>query len=502
MGDLSGVLARLEVVATRLESLEGRLAVGGGEAGGAAAAAGQQGAVTSKQQQQGGSVGAFGGLLQNELAAVSAAGEKIGGEVVTASNAVREAFEAQATVVSAMAACKQPEVAALQSLLAPLAERIHAVTALAEGRRTASFNNLKTAAEAVGALYWVAYAGKDSGMSIPPVHVEESWQAAEFYANKVLMEHRGKDDNHLDWVKALKALFFALRDYLKRWHTTAPAWNANGKPLEFWQKEGGTAKPSAASGAPSPAPPPPPPPPPPPLSLPPMPSSSSDKGQGSSMDFVFAELNKGESVTSGLRKVTDDMKTKNRSDRSGAVPSTVAAASIATTATTVNASTMRSPVLELQGGRKWVVEHHVDNRNITLPNVDSKQSVYIYGCTNSVVSISGKVNNIIIDSCKRTGVVCQDVVASCEVINSAGIELQTEGNVPSIAVDNCAGCQLYLSKASLSAAITTAKSSAVNVLVPGPTDDSDMVEHAIPEQFVSTLSKGQLVTMPVSHSGG
>jgi adenylyl cyclase-associated protein len=50
--------------------------------------------------------------------------------------------------------------------------------------------------------------------------------------------------------------------------------------------------------------------------------------------------------------------------------------------------------------------------------------------------------------------------------------------------------------------ITTAKSSEVNVLVPGSTPDEDLIEHAIPEQFLSQYKGGKFVTVPVSHSGG
>ena len=31
----------------------------------------------------------------------------------------------------------------------------------------------------------------DAGMNAPAQHVADAWQSAEFYANKVLMEHRG-----------------------------------------------------------------------------------------------------------------------------------------------------------------------------------------------------------------------------------------------------------------------------------------------------------------------
>ena len=60
--------------------------------------------------------------------------------------------------------------------------------------------------------------------------------------------------------------------------------------------------------------------------------------------------------------------------------------------------------------------------------------------------------------------------------------------------------QLYLSEASLGVAITTAKSSAINVVLPG-SGDADPVEMPVPEQFVSTVQNGKLVTEAVTHSG-
>ena len=50
-------------------------------------------------------------------------------------------------------------------------------------------------------------------------------------------------------------------------------------------------------------------------------------------------------------------------------------------------------------------------------------------------------------------------------------------------------------------AITTAKSSEINLVMPGK-GDADPVELPIPEQFVSTIQNGRLVTEPVSHGGG
>lgn len=56
-------------------------------------------------------------------------------------------------------------------------------------------------------------------MSLPAPMVDESWQSAEFYANKVLREMKGVDDKQVEWVKMLKA-----SPSLLSWHPTlAPA---------------------------------------------------------------------------------------------------------------------------------------------------------------------------------------------------------------------------------------------------------------------------------------
>ena len=48
-------------------------------------------------------------------------------------------------------------------------------------------------------------------------------------------------------------------------------------------------------------------------------SSDSSGGGGGGQSALFASINSGQSLTKGLNKVTSDMKTKNRKDRSGKV---------------------------------------------------------------------------------------------------------------------------------------------------------------------------------------
>nr|AEN70781.1 adenylyl cyclase-associated protein [Gossypium barbadense var. brasiliense] len=430
------------------------------------------------------SVLAFDDLMAQYAARVSAAAEKIGGQVLDVTKLVLEAFSVQKKLLIEIKQTQKPDMAGLVEFLKPLNEVILKVNAMTEGRRSDFFNHLKSAGDSLSALAWIAYTGKDCGMSMPIAHVEESWQMAEFYNNKVLVEYRNKDQIHVEWAKALKELYLpGLRDYVKSHYPLGPVWSASGKK---------------ASSAPPKAPPPgaPAPPPPPPASLfssePSQPSSSNPK-QG--MSAVFQEISSG-NVSVGLKKVTADMKTKNRTDRTGVV----SASGKETRSSSPSFSKAGPPKLELQMGRKWAVENQIGRKNLVIDDCDAKQSVYIYGCKDSVLQIQGKVNNITIDKCTKMGVVFKDVVAACEVVNCNGVEVQCQGSAPTISVDNTSGCQLYLSKDSLGTSITSAKSSEINVLVPtGP--DGDWGEHSLPQQYIHVFKDGQFETTPVSHSG-
>nr|CAD1834981.1 unnamed protein product [Ananas comosus var. bracteatus] len=204
-----------------------------------------------------------------------------------------------------------------------------------------------------------------------------------------------------------------------------------------------------------------------------------------------------ESCSSGLRKVTDDMKSKNRNDKAGVI-----SASEKETVSGRSSISKRSiPKFELQMGRKWAVENQVGEKNLVIDDCDAKQSVYVYGCKDSVLQVKGKVNNITIDKCTKIGILFKDVVAACEIVNCNSVEVQCEGSTLTISIDNTSGCQLYLGKDSLETSITTAKSSEVNVLVPGAGPAGDWAEHPLPQQFVHTFRDGQFTTSPVSHSG-
>uniref|UniRef100_A0A7N0ZRQ3 Adenylyl cyclase-associated protein n=1 Tax=Kalanchoe fedtschenkoi TaxID=63787 RepID=A0A7N0ZRQ3_KALFE len=471
------LVKRLETAVARLEALS----AGGFGSGGGSAEVG--GGLESDP-----AIRAFEDMKSECVGRVLAAAEKIGGEVLAVSEIVEEAFSVQKELLAQIKQCQKPDLARLGEFLKPLNEVIMKAGAMTEGKRSDFFNHLKSAADSLSALAWIAYAGKDCGMSLPIAHVEDSWQMAEFYNNKVLVEFKTKDPSHLEWAKAMKELYLpGLRDYVKTHYPLGPVWNSAGKTL--------ASAPARSSAQKAPGPPPPP-------SGSHFSAGSSSASSSSSqpkagMSAVFQEIGS-KPLTSGLRKVTNDMKTKNRADRTGVVGTgeKEARASAAS-----GQKTTGPPKLELQMGRKWVVENQTGNKNMVIDECDPKQSVYIYGCKDSVLQVQGKVNNITIDKCTKMGILFTDVVAACEVVNCNSIEVQCQGSAPTISVDNTAGCQLYLSKDSLEASITTAKSSEINVMVPGAEADSDWGEHALPQQFINVYKEGQFVTSPVSHSG-
>ena len=484
---MESLVARLEAVAARLEA----------QAGAPAAAKTTASTPGAKIDAAGGvapSVAAFDALIAGPLAELVAATGALGdAEIADATALFADAFNAERTVIECIASCRKPEMDALQSLLAPVGDLMTRVGAKSEGRRTDAFNHLKALAEASQCLSFVAYLGPDAGMSLPGPHVTETWQSAEFYANKVLVQHRNTEGGaaHVAWVSALKRLVsVATRDYAKEHHTTGPAWNPKGGDVRSFKPGGATA---------GKAPPPPPPPPPPPGSLGLNKPNNGPPAPAEGMSAVFKELNKGEAITSGLRKVTDDMKSKNRADRSGFVATGGGGAG----GPAKTAKAAKPPKFALDG-KKWAVEHQVGNRTLVIEDVNPKQTVYVYDCVDCVIQIKGKANNITLDKCAKTGVVFEDVLATCELVNCVSMQVQCTGAVPTVAIDKVDGCQVFLGPKSYGAEITTAKCSEVNVVcVPEEGSDADAVETPVPEQFVTTRDPGtgKWVTVPMGHSG-
>lgn len=188
-------------------------------------------------------------------------------------------------------------------------------------------------------------------------------------------------------------IFTALQKYVRANHTTGLVWNSlpgANPPASGEVPAGQTTKP--AGGGPPGAPPPPPPPP--AGLLNDGTSGGGGKGDNSDRQALFAEINKGEGITSGLKKVTAEMQThKNPNLR---LSSNVPAGSKqggAQASAAKPAAVDKPPKIELKDNKIWQIEYQKNNAAITV-ETDKKQAVYIYKCENSVVQIKGKVNSI------------------------------------------------------------------------------------------------------------
>ncbi|BFZ11262.1 hypothetical protein BsWGS_14301 [Bradybaena similaris] len=476
MGDsnLQTVVARLESVAARLEAVASR--TGGGHT-----PAGDSDAVSPY-------VVAYDDIVSGPLAKFLSLSNDIGGDVKSQAGLVKQAFDAQRSFLAVASKSKQPDQNTFLELLKPSAAKLQAVQDFRENNRKSEFfNHLSAISESIAALGWVTIA------PAPGPYVKEMSDAGTFYTNRVLKDYKEKDPKHAEWSRTWLAVLSELQAYIKQFHTTGLSWNPQGGDAKAVQSSGAKAAPPPPAGGAPPPPPPPGPPPPPDTS-----SHKGDDDSGAGRSALFAEINKGGDVTKGLKKVSDDMKThKNPTLRQGPAPFKPAAAPKPNTSPKPAAKAQSAPshpaVTELQG-KKWVVEYHKDNKNIVLDNVEIKQTVYIYKCEGCVIKIVGKVNSIVVDSSKKTGIVFDDLVSSLEFVNCQSMQAQVTGKIPTLSIDKTDGCLMYLSPESLNVEIVTAKSSEMNILV--PVGNGDYKEFALPEQYKSKYDGKAIVTTP------
>uniref|UniRef100_A0A8D2L1N2 Adenylyl cyclase-associated protein n=1 Tax=Varanus komodoensis TaxID=61221 RepID=A0A8D2L1N2_VARKO len=370
-------------------------------------------------------------------------------------------------------------------LLKPISDKIQEIQMFRERNRGSSmFNHLSAISESVPALGWIAVSPK------PGPYVKEMNDAATFYTNRVLKDYKHSDLRHVDWVKSFLNIWAELQAYIKDYHTTGLTWSKTG-PIA----SEASGLPTAASNQVPPLQPPPPPPPGPP---PVFNTENAKDDSTASRSALFAQLNQGETITKGLRHISDDQKThKNPSLRAQGTP--IRSPTKIHTPTTPKAHVQQShcPVLELEG-KKWRVEYQEDKNDLLITDTELKQVAYIFKCNNSTLQIKGKINSIIVDNCKKFGLVFDNVVGIVEVINSKDIQIQVLGKVPTISINKTEGCHIYLSEESLDCEIVSAKSSEMNILIP---QDGDYKEFPVPEQFKTSWDGSKLVTDPTEIVG-
>ncbi|XP_076610124.1 adenylyl cyclase-associated protein 1 [Chaetodon auriga] len=469
MAELAGLVQRLEVAVSRLESMSGP----GESAGGASVSE---------------FVEAFDEIVSGPVAQYLSLSQKIGGDVQKHADLMKQAFSAQRKLLVTASTSQKPSDAVLTTLLQPVSKAIQVVQGFREQNRSSPFfNHLSAVSESVPALGWIAMAPK------PCPYVKEMLDAAMFYTNRVLKDFKEKDKTHVEWVKAYVSIWNDLQGYIKKYHTVGLSWNKSGPVASA-----SAAPPCPPAGG---CPPPPPPGPPPPADF----SGASDGGDNGAgnRNALFASINKGSDITKGLKHVSDDQKTHKNpglrtsgtSVRTGPKPFASQSPRPAASATPTRSL---PPVLELDG-KKWKVENQEGAQDLVISETELKQVVYAFKCNKSTLQVKGKINSITVDNCKKMGLVFDHVVGIVDIINCKDVKVQVMGKVPTISINKTDGCHVYLSQDSLNCEIVSAKSSEMNILVPNK--DGEYSEHPVPEQFKTIWDGSKLVTTATEIAG-
>lgn len=419
------------------------------------------------------SVYGFQDILSGPFAQYLQLSSKIGGDVAQQADFVNKAFNAQLAFIQLASTSSLPAQAQLGALLKPTSDQISAIQEFREKHRTSPFfNHLSAISESVPALGWVCVS------PTPGPHVKEMNDAGQFYTNRVLKDWKEKDATHVEWARSWVQTLSELQQYIKQHHTTGLVW------------AGKTAPPPPAGG----------PPPPPPPVLPPIGDLSMCGGNGDEgRNALFAQINQGEDITKGLKRVTPDMQThKNTTLRSGPAPFKAPSAAVKPVAGA--AKPIDKPPVFNRDGKKWLIEYQKGNTTLLVENAEMNNVVYVFRCENSTITIKGKINSIFLDSCKKCSVLFDTVVSSIEFVNCQSVQMQVLGHVPTISIDKTDGCQMYLNEQSKNVEIVSSKSSEMNVLLPKGAS-GDYTEYPIPEQYKTTVTAKGLSTICVESLG-
>lgn len=454
---MADTTALLQQILARLGAIEDALGLSGAGARPGAAA----GAAEDPR-----AIRAYDEYCRTYLDPFVAAGNALGGDAATAASLIQRAWQAQRDFLYMASQCQKPDAATIGSKLST----VQAITKEIRDsvRRNEWENHMKTVMEGVQALGWLAIS------PAPRDFIESYIGGSDYWANNIRREFRKTNPQQMAFVDTFKALLTELMPYVKEYHTTGVSWNPRGQDIASY----GGAAPAAAAPAPAAAAPA-------PAAAPAAAAGAAEaKPAGGNM---FAELNKGGAITSGLKKVTKDMQTWRPEYKADAAPEVKPRAAPAAPRPAA-AAVARGPArCEYEGaGKKWVVENQTSaNGVVNVQITDVKQSVYVSGCVEATINVTGKCKSVLIDGCKKTKVLFDDCVSACEVVNSQRLQVQARGKVPSIAIDKTDGILVYLARDSLDTTIVASKSSEMNVSFPNAA--GDMIEMPVPEQFVSRI---------------
>jgi adenylyl cyclase-associated protein len=146
---------------------------------------------------------------------------------------------------------------------------------------------------------------------------------------------------------------------------------------------------------------------------------------GDDRSALFAEINKGADITKSLKKVSSDMQThKNPNLRTGPAPYKGPAPFKPAIAAKPGSAPADKPPVFNRDGKKWIIEYQKNNPNLLVENAEMNNVVYMFKSEKSTLTVKGKINSIVIDSCKKCCVVFDNLVSSVEFVNCQSVQMQ------------------------------------------------------------------------------
>uniref|UniRef100_H2YWX0 C-CAP/cofactor C-like domain-containing protein n=1 Tax=Ciona savignyi TaxID=51511 RepID=H2YWX0_CIOSA len=435
-GDLEGLVARLETV---VKKLEGK--AGGGGSG--------DSAETAKF------VEAFDEFVSQCVDPYLAASAVLGDMADMQAKLFKEICTEQRNFLLVVSKYGKPAVSSSSVLNCHIVKKMGEMNDLRSklSRKSDQKSHMMAACEGVSVFGWIGYPKS------PKTFVKETKESAKFYTNKVLTETKSgnKSTEHKNWVNAYLEVFDGFYNYIHEHHTTGPSWNAS-------ISDSYSAIPFPPSPLPTQLTPPPPPPlptqltPPPPAALPTQRFVPPDE---LIRNKIFNKI-----LNSSFFNIETNL-TKFKLFNKSLV---------------FNDGIVKMSSSKLQ-------EFQENAPDLKIKDTEMKQTVYMYKCVNSVLTIDEKINSIVLDSCKKVGLVFTSVVSGVELINCQSMTVQCQGQMPTVSIDKTDGCLIYLSNECLDCEIISAKSSEMNVSI--PKEDGDFVEYPIVEQFRTNWNPAQ-----------
>lgn len=69
-------------------------------------------------------------------------------------------------------------------------------------------------------------------------------------------------------------------------------------------------------------------------------------------------------------------------------------------------------------------EYQKNNPNLVVEDAEMNNVAYLFKCEGSTLTVKGKVNGIIVDSCKKCSILFDNLVSSIEFVNCQSVQMQ------------------------------------------------------------------------------